>query len=719
MQEAKSFCRQCSAGCGMIVTLDDDGRIASLKADREAPLSRGYACFKGLRAGDGHNSPDRLLRPLKRMPDGSFAEIALETALDEIAAKIAEVVDRHGPDSVATWTGGAQMMSASALMMGEPFRKALGTASHFSNITIDQSSKLVTADRLGSWGAGKQPIENGDVHMLIGTNPLVAHATVGSLMNDPVKRMKALKARGLKLIVIDPRQTETAQFADIFIQPYPGEDPTLLAGMLRIIMANDWFDRDFCAAWVKPGALDILRQAVEPFTDDYVAKRCGIRPGEVEAAARMFAHESRAGSAFCATGTAMAPRGNLTDHLIECINVVCGRFRREGDLVREIGAWLPPRPYMAQVYPPQRGWEQEPSRIRGAKTLLMDERTSCTLSDEILTPGEGQIRVLLNDGGNPAATLPDQVKTARAFADLDLLVTVDPYMTSTARLSHYVLPPRMMYERPDLPLSLMNLSFNYLPWAQYSGPVATAPDGSELMDDWELFWGVAVRLGLQLEIAGSPLDMGRKPTTDELLELLCTGSRVPLEEIKKHSSGKVFDIDVIVEAPAEPSEARFDIMPDDIRAELATVAAEKFLPDGQVHDNGQVYPFRLASRRMRDLVNSGGLANPGVRKRNPFNPVWMNPADMAASGLDHGDAVSVSSDHGTIPGIVASDETIRQGVIMMSHAWGGLPTDAPDYMRNGSNTNLLISVDRAYEPINSMVRMSAIPVNVMRANFAP
>jgi anaerobic selenocysteine-containing dehydrogenase len=711
MRKVKSFCRTCGAGCGMTLTLDNADHIVDIHGDRDAPISNGYACYKGLQAEEAHHGPARLLHPLKRQADGSFVRIGVEQALDEVADILRGILARGGPGAVATFNGSGQIMNSSASMMAPMFRQALGIRAHFTNTTIDQSGKFITADRMGAWQAGKHTFEESDVVLYIGTNPLVAHSTVG-LFSDPVKRMKAAKARGMKLIVIDPRRTETAAFADLFLQPYPGEDPTIAAGLARMILEKGWHDADFCARYIQPGGLDALKQAVAPFTPDYVERRAGVSADLLGRAAQMFARDAKKGSATTATGPSMSPRSNIADHMIETLNVICGRFRREGDRIQSISPWLRPRPSRAEVKAPTRAWEAEASRIRGAR-FLAGEMLSSTLADEIVTPGLGQIRALINGSGNPAATLPDQTKAVAALSSLELLVTIDPFMTNTAKLSHYVFSPKMSYERADLPMELYDCSWYHVPWAQYTPEILKPPPGSEVVDHWYVYWGIAKRLGLQLEYRGEKIDMGSAPTTDDLLEVRTRESYVPLNVIRQYPSGHIFDLEEFV-LPEGPEGGQFDLMPEDVATELVEIHEEPLLEDGKVQSDGMIFTHRLAVRRIRDLCNSNGLALHNIRRRNPYNPVWMNPADLSASGLETGSPVRIVSDYGSISAVAEADPSVRSGVVMMTHGWGPLPGQG-DYKSDGANTNLLISAHRHYEPINSMVRMSGIPVNIVSA----
>lgn len=711
MKTVKSFCRMCGSACGTVLTLDDADRLIKVRPDDDNPMSRGYLCYKGLYADEMQNHPDRLLQTVKRQPDGSYRPIDTEVALDEIAGRMADLMADHGKDAIALYTGGSAYLTSTAWMMLPMFRKALGTNANYSTATIDQSAKFVTVERLGAWAAGKHTIDRSDVMMLIGTNPLVAHSTAGCLTTDPVKTLKREKARGLKLIVIDPRRTETAAFADLFIQPWPGEDATVVAGLIRMILAEGWIDQTFVDRYVEEGGMTRLWQAVEPFTPDYVAGRAGVDAGELRAAAELFATGGR-GSVYSGTGPSMAPHANLNEHLIELLNVICGRYRREGEPVEDVAILMPPRPATAMVVPPMRGFAAvPPGRIRGAGQLF-GERMTSTLPDEILTPGEGQVRALFNAGGNPASSFPDQEKTVKALKSLDLLVSIQPFMDTTARLADYVFAPKLQYERADIPMYIYDMSFFPKSWAQYTPEIVKPPEGAQLVDDWYVFWGLAKRLGLTLEYKGEALDMEAAPTTDQLLELRCRGSVVPLDEIKRHPEGKVYDLDQTVQPAPPDATGRFDVMPDDVFGELQSVVREggreqRLTKGGFTH--------QLQVRRVREINNSMAMWVPAVHRRMPTNWAAMHPADLEVLGVAPESTVTIRSEHGAIPAVVRPDETIRPGVVSMTHSWGGLPGEEGDH-EPGVNVNLLISSEHYVEPINAMVRMTAIPVSITPVN---
>ena len=708
-REARTFCRICAGSCALLVTVEGE-RVIAARGDKSNPQTGGYACIKGLYLHEAHNSPDRLLHPLKRRADGTFERIPLEQALDEIASKLRALIARHGADSVGGFRGTLSYSNLPANHMLPDWLQALGSRSFFSTMTVDQSAKWITFERLGGWGAGRDPYELADVLMLVGTNPLVSLSTFNCALQNPVKALRTFKARGGQLIVIDPRRTETARHADVFLQPLPGEDPTLLAGLLRLILDNDWHDAAFCSQYVN--SLDSLRAAVAPFTADYVATRAGVSAAELYRAAELFAHIARRGSAASGTGPNMAPHSNLAEHLLECLNVVCGRYARAGDPVPNPGVIGPRVPRRAEVIAPRRSWEHGPKSRVGGYGMIFGQKMSGVLAEEITTPGEGQIRALFVDGGNPVNAIPDQRKIIDALSQLDLLVTIDPFMTPTARLSHYVLPPKMMFERADLPSRDYESIVLFRPYTQYAAPVVPPPAGSELIDDWYPFWALARRLGRQILFDGIPLDMEHEPDTDALLAILARHASVPFEELRRTDAGRIFEVEPqFVEAGG--SDARFDVMPPDVASELTEVLLEEAHLDAA----RQSFTHRLVARRMREVQNTMYHHLPSIRRFVRYNPACLHPDDLAALGLADGDEVEISSPHGRIPAIVAADDTLRSGVVSMTHGWGGLAQKRDDYAEIGSCTNLLTSSD-ALDPINAMPTMSAIPVRISRRSSA-
>ncbi len=710
IETKKSFCRVCHAFCGVEVDIEDN-RLLAVRGDTENALSEGYTCIKGRNMPDQHHHPDRIRTALKRTPDGGFEPIASEQAMDEIAAKLREIIDRDGPRAVATYNGTYAFLYGGLLTVARAWHKGLGSPSMYTSASIDQPGKGVAAMRHGVWGGGDERLEQADVLVMVGTNPLASMFGGPRFSpNNPWKRLHDAKKRGMKLIVIDPRRTEAAKRADIHLQVKPGEDPTLLAGMIRVIFEEGLYDGDFCAAHVD--GFEDLRETVREFTPDYVEERSGVPAQHMIEAARLFASVQRAG-ATSGTGTSMSPRSNLTEQLVLTLNSICGRYLREGESVPNPGTLTPSRPRYAQAVGggevPQLG---ERSRIKGLGAYMPGgDMPTTVLADEILTPGEGQVRALITLGGNPVVAWPDQLKTIEALKSLDLNVTVDIKMSASAKLCDYVFGAKLGLERPDV--GLLGDGWHPMPFQQYA-PALLDPEG-DLIEEWELFWGLAQRLGFDIELAGGAMPMDRKPTGDEFLDLICAGSRVPLDEVRKHPSGAVFPADVKVEARQAESADRLHVGHPEVLAELRDVRGEEVTGHGG-YDAEEHFTHRLISRRTREVYSSSARDLPGIKEAGvTTNFAYMNPLDLAELDIVPGDVIEITSDRASILGVVAATEDVASGVVSMSHAWGDAPEHDHLVRTNGAPTNRLVNLDRHWEPHTGMAWQSAIPVNVRPA----
>ncbi|HZO08953.1 MAG TPA: molybdopterin-dependent oxidoreductase, partial [Myxococcota bacterium] len=442
-----SICRFCHASCAILVDVED-GRASRVRGDRENPIYHGYTCAKGRALPEQHAHPERLLHSLRRTPGGGHEPIAAAQAIAEVADRVQAIVDRHGPRSVALYTGTFSFTYPAAAPIAIAWMEAIGSRMLFTSATIDQPGKMVAPALHGRWGGGAQPFEGADTWLLVGANPTVSKS-IGVPCYNPAWHLHEAVRGGMKLIVIDPRRSEAAKQAFVHMQGRPGEDPTILAGMLRVILHEGLHDAEF----VRENAegLEVLRRIVEPFTPEYVEDRADVPRAQLELAARTFA-EARRGCANAGTGPNMSGRGNLTEYLLLCLNTLCGRWMRAGEQIPNPGALLPTARAKAQPIPPTLGWGfGEKLRVRGFTNTAAGLPTAA-LADEILLPGDGQVRALFCLGGNPMAAWPDQIKTHAAMQALELLVTFDIKMSATAKLAHYVIAPKLSLEVPGLSL---------------------------------------------------------------------------------------------------------------------------------------------------------------------------------------------------------------------------------------------------------------------------
>ncbi len=707
METHQTFCRFCHAVCGIEVDVDD-GRVVDVRGDKSHPISQGYLCVKGRELPDQHEHPARLRGARRRTATGAFEDVPSEQALDEVAARLRAILDREGPRAVAVYSGTHGLFSAAKTLV-VAWINAIGSPWYFTPNTIDQPSQQTAWARHGGWDAGVQRFADADVMLFVGNNPGVSAFSRdgGPPYANAFKHLRDARRRGMKVIAIDPRRTELAKHADVHLQVRPGEDPTLLAGMVRVILEEERYDREFVAAHLT--GVEELGRAVADFTADYVEARAGVPARLVREAARLWS-AGRRGTAMSCTGVNMAPRPDVTQHLVVVLNSLCGRFNRAGDVVRNPGVLRPARRWFADVEPPRDLWGSGPkSRFRGLGQFATEMPIN-VFADEILTPGEGQIKALVCVGGNPAVAFPDQRKTIAALRALDLSVVLDVKMTATAKLAHYVFGCKLSLEKPGTSKTAEQQLD--VPFAQYT-PAILRP-AFDVIEEWEFFWGLAHRMRTPLRLETGPLDLDCKPTPDEYLDLLHAHSRVPLAEVRKHPGGAFF-------APAEPvrvepgrperAAARLDVAPAAVTDQLREIRREPFSGAGGYRGDTR-FTHRLVSRRMLEVYNSTGDHLPGLHRKYAYNPAFMHPRDLGALGVHPGDLVRIDSDHDFIYGVAEETTDVLPGVISMAHAHGDVPELDGSVRRIGSTTGRLVSTERDFEPVSGMARQSAIPVTV-------
>ncbi|MFA7555421.1 MAG: molybdopterin-dependent oxidoreductase [Spongiibacteraceae bacterium] len=706
IQQHKSFCRICTGHCGVIAETNANGHLVSVKGDKGDSQTLGFICSKGADAVDSHNSDQRITAPLKRMPDGSFAPISREQALTEIAEKLTAIVAKNGPNAVGAYRGSGGFFASASVPVVNAWMSAIGSYQMYSNLTIDQSAKWIAMGRMGYWPAGTHSFGTSDVCMVIGSNPLVSIAGSTFDTRNPLKRIRAAKKRGMKLIVIDPRRTETAEYADVFIQPLPGNDAAIVAAIINIIISEGWQDQAFCDTHVAD--FEALKTEVKRFEPAAVEKLADIPTGTLRHAAEVFARDAKRGSAGTGTGPSMSPFSNVMEQLVGCLNVICGRYVRAGETIDNPGLILGWKPKPAQVVDIGRSWESGPKSRVGDFGTIGGEMVTAKLADEILTPGDNQIRAFFSVGGNPVAAIPDQKKVVKAFQSLELLVCLEPFMTPSAELADYILPPRMPYERADIHLAIFETAIYSDPYGRYSAPIASPPEGSELCDEWYVFWALAQKMNLSLSINGQALDMTGPMSDDSLLKIITANAPVDFDTLKAATTGYLHP-EGVKALPADPATmGKFTLMPADVVGEMDELW-QACQSDQSLRDQG--FSHRLTSRRLRHRFNTVGHYSPYLKRLIPFNPAYMNPDEMSAQGLNEGDLVTIRSDHGVIKARVAADAGVRQGVVSMTHCFGNSKSD-DDYDTYGSSTNQLISSDSDLQSINAMPRMSGIPVAI-------
>lgn len=703
MEQHITFCRICAPLCGMVVDVEDN-KVVHINGDVEHPLTRGFTCPKGRRFGALHHDPERILAAQRRRADGTFESIDTALATEEIAAKLNEILAAHGPEAIGLFVGTQSYTASLTYSFSGAWHRATNSPKRYTTNTLDATAKMISSGRLGTWGGGNQRFDESDVWMMVGGNPPVSMqggGITGYPVHDPIRRVEEARARGMKIIVVDPRRTETATHADLHLQLRPGTDASLLAGMLRVIFTEGLEDTEFCERWVN--GLDDLRAAVAWATPDAVARVCDVPADQIVEAARVFGRAAK-GQARSGTGLTMGPNSNAAQQMVEALNVVCGRYPRAGDRVTSGGVLGGPTRAKAQASSPMRYWEHS-FRLRTGVMGLGPELPSPAMLDDILTPGDGKLRALVVSGGNPVACFPDQDRIIEALQGLDLLVTVDPLWSETARLAHYVIAPTLGFERWD---DTRGFEGHFVEaFGQVSGPILERPEG--VIEDWEFFYDLAQHMGLTLKLGKRVFEPDTpRPSTLEMLESMADKSSIPYDEVRAHPHGKIFEgIEPDRVQPADDdADGRFELLAPDVADDLQIA----FTSEAAAIDDPEARNFVLIVRRNRDSMNSVGRRQEGARYS--YNPCFVHPDDLAALGLDAGAMVTLTSKHGSIGAVIQPDATMRRGAASMTHCYGGLPGTEDDPVRFGSNPSRLLSIDTDLQRISLMPHMSAVPISI-------
>ena len=710
VQTHKTFCRFCHANCAMLADIDN-GKVIAVRGDPDDPEYGGYTCKKGRELPDSHNSEDRLHHSLVRDENGEMQETAMPDALAHVGNEFKRIIDEYGPDSIALFMGSGGYQNSAAMMATMSLAQAIGTKHFFTSVTLDQPAKVFTTERYGKWSGGVNNFSEADVALFIGNNPIVSHyAPVGGVPPfSPSKRIRDRQKDGLKLIVADPRLAEVGQLADIYLPVKPGEDPALLAGMLNVIINEELYDRNFVSAHVD--GFEELAAAVQSFPPKVAAKRAGVDTDQLVAAARMFGGGSK-GCAVTGTGPEMAGNGTLTEYLVTCLNTICARFRQEGEKCGVPGVFTVQQgAKRASVAPPAPMFGREgdaKSRFRGMGQLLF-EMPCNVMADEILTPGEGQIRALISVGGNPEVGFPNQLKMRKALDDLELFVQIDPWMSASARRADVVLAPSQCLEREDI----TNLSewWHENAYARYTEALAEAP--GDTIDEYEMLWTIGKHLGVQMQLPGGDVPMDKCPDKETFLNLMVAGSLVSpstvREDARKAGGAAVVydDLHPIIEPLDEDERHRFQLAAGDMPTQLEKYSADAARAAG--------FDFRMISRRSKGRFNSIGQPLKNLGKKVTTNPAYIHPDDMAEQGIADGDVIEITSAHASIHGVAKPSDRVRRGLISMAHAFGDADAGKHNVHEIGGSTNRLTSDEVDYDPITGQALQSAIPVKITAA----
>src|SRR5581483_1967045 len=496
LRTAYRTCPLCEATCGLEITLADD-EIVSIRGDKDDVFSKGFICPKGAALKELHEDPDRVRTPLIRQSDGTFAQASWDEAFAEIDRRLSPILasDRN---AVAMYLGNPSAHNISAMLYGTVLRRALGTRNLFSASTVDQFPKqMASALMFGTGTTVPVPdLDRTQYLLMLGANPLASN---GSLMTAPDARgrLRAIRARGGKLVVIDPRRSRTAEEADEHHFIRPGTDAHFLFALVNVLFERGLADPGPHLTPLCDG-LDTVRALAEPFTPEAASAACGIAAEDIRRIALELAQAPRA-AVYGRIGTCTQEFGTLASWLVDVLNALTGNLDREG------GAMFP----LAAAA--QRNSSGDPrfgrgmrlgrwqSRVRGLGEIFGELPAAC-LAEEIDTPGEGRIRALVTISGNPALSTPNSGRLDRALALLEFMVSVDVYVNETTRHADVILPAPSPLRRSHYDLALYLFAVRNV--AHYSPPALPADE--DLPDEWVTLLrlaGVAFGMGPNADVA--------------------------------------------------------------------------------------------------------------------------------------------------------------------------------------------------------------------------
>jgi anaerobic selenocysteine-containing dehydrogenase len=708
-------CNLCEASCGLEITVEAN-RVTSIRGDAADPFSQGYLCPKGVALQDLTNDPDRLRQPVRRVGD-RWEPIAWDEAFDLVASRLLDVRTRLGGDAIGFYLGNPITHGWAPIIYIPQILAALGTRNRYSAASVDQQPQHLLSHLLfGSPLLLPVPdVDRTDFLLVVGGNPLVSN---GSIMTAPnvKRRLERLRQRGGRLVVVDPRRTETADLADEHVFIRPGSDIFLLAAMAQVIVSEGLAQPGRAEGYVD--GLDRVAAMVAEVTPEAAEARTGVPADTVRRLAREFA-AARRGAVYARLGVCQTEFGTTAYWLIHVLNVLTGRLD-------EVGGWMLAEPAfdlprIGALTTDLPGYDRWRSRVRGVPEVAA-EFPSNTLADEILTPGDGQIRAMVLVAGNPVLTVPQGRRVDEALADLEFCVAIDYYINESTRHADVILPPTTALEREEFDLVFPAVSVrNHVRWGEQV--VEPSPDSRSDGDILrELLWRIqAQTLGRKRARALDALRRTFLPRrfVDAALRAgpwgLRHGRRLTLRKVRQHPHG--------LDLGALHSVLPKRLMTQDkrIRLDHPVIVADWPRVLTALHDEGRVEEGRdllLIGRRHLRSNNSWMHNSQRLTRGSNRCAVLVHPADAGDRGITDGSPVKVSTAAGVIEADAELSDAVMPGVVCMPHGWGHASRDGVGWSHAatlpGSSVND-ITEDSRYDPLSGNAAVTAVPVAVQPA----
>ncbi len=724
----KSIARQCNlceAGCGLIMEVQDN-QIVSVKADKNDPITQGYICPKGASIADVHHDPERLRGPVRRESDGNFRPISWQEAFAEVATRLKQVRNDHGPDAVGVYFGNPMIHNYSGVLLLSAFMRAVGTRNRMSAGSQDISPRFAASYYLyGCTMTVPVPdIDRSDYFLCIGANPVVSQ---GSAMVTPdVKsRIRDIRARGGRVVTVDPRYTETSKLADEHVPILPGSDAAFLFAMLQALVSEDRIDRDAIGK-VATGWED-LEPRLAAFTPERVAETTGIEATTIRRIALEFA-DAKAAVVYTRIGICNSEHATLATWANDLVNIACSRLGRPG-------GWMFGEPCLDIAAISEMGGMNGHARWHSRVRKLPEtgcDLPAAILAEEIETPGPGQIRAMITLAGNPVLSTPNGPRLSKAMEQLDFQVSVDLFINETTRHADIILPPCWaLAEHHTEPLAAI---FDLRAGIRVSPPVVEK--GEDELADWEIMLEIATRLGggpTGMKMVDAVLRMagwlGWRFHPRKLLALMLRigphGDRflpwkkgVTLEQAEASPHG--VQLGMVREGFAHRifhKDGKAHIANGPFFDAMADLEREISQRDETEADASQVL---LIGRRELRSCNSWMHNVKALVAGRDSCVLLVNPIDAERAGLIDGEPAEMESRifKGDVP-VRVSDE-VMPGVVSLPHGWGHEPS-APWQTVAGTHAGVSANDwtdDQRVEAIAGQSILNGVPVKLRRSRAA-
>lgn len=636
-------CNLCEAICGLEIKVEN-GEVTSIRGDKNDPLSQGHICPKAVALKDIYTDPDRLKQPVKKTARG-WETISWEEAFDTVEENLKAIQEKYGNTAIGTYSGNPNVHNYGSLLFGSAFIKSLRTTNVFTATSADQLPSHFAAHQMfGHYFMIPIPdVDHTDFMLIIGANPLVSNGSLMTAPNFP-KRMRGIRERG-KVMVVDPRKSETANKADehFFIQP--GTDALFLWSLIHCLFENGSINLRHLAEHSKH--LEIIEEEAKKYTPEKTAEHTRISAEDTRRIAKEFAHAERA-VCYGRMGVSVQEFGGLCNWLINVINIITGNLDRQG------GAMFT-TPAMDTVAAGKTGrinrWK---SRVSG-KPERFGELPAAVMIEEMMTPGEGQIKAFVTSAGNPVLSTPNGKALDKAFEGLEFMVSVDIYINETTRHADIILPPTTGLETSHYDTAFHALAVRNT--AKFSEPLFEK--GDEQRHDHEIFIELARRMsnGKYAPPVDSPelmVDFGLKKGR----------SGLSIQQLKEQPSGvDLGPLKSVLPQRLFTEDKKIDLAPESMQADFPRL--ESFL-----NKAAEPKELKLISRRHLRSNNSWMHNSLRLVKGGERCTLLIHPNDAAMAKIENGESVRVSSRVGTIEITAEVSEEVAVGVVCIPHGWG-------------------------------------------------